>query len=51
MLFLLTGLLVASIVIANVEFLNSQTFGNVALAVRCKVDASGVWQTDAIGGR
>lgn len=49
MLFLLTGLLVASIVIANVEFLNSQTFGNVALAVRCKAAASGAQQTGAIG--
>ena len=51
LLFLLTGLLVASLVIANVEFLNSQTFGNVVLAVRCKVDASGVRQTGAIVGR
>ena len=49
LLFISTGVLAASI--AEVEFLNSQTFGNVALAVRCKVDASGVRQTDAIGGR
>ena len=44
-------LFVASLVIANVEFLNSQTFGNVVLAVRCKVDASGVRQIGAIVGR
>lgn len=38
-----------SIVIANVEFLSSRAFGNVALAVRCKADASGAQQTDATG--
>jgi len=49
LLFMSTGVLAASI--AEVEFLSLQAFGNVDLAVRCKVDASGAQQTDAIGGR
>lgn len=49
LLFISTGVLAASI--AEVEFLSLQAFGNVDLAVRCKVDASGAQQTDAIGGR
>lgn len=47
LLFISTGILAVSI--ANVEFLSSRAFGNVALAVYCKVDASGAQQTDAIG--
>lgn len=47
LLFISTGVLAASI--AEVEFLSLQAFGNVDLAVRCKVDASGAQQTDAIG--
>ena len=49
LLFISTGILAVSI--AKVEFLSSRAFGNVALAVRCKVDASGAQQTDAIVGR
>lgn len=49
LLFISTGILAVSI--ANVEFLSSRAFGDVALAVRCKVDASGAQQTDAIVGR
>lgn len=47
LLFISTGILVVSI--ANVEFLSSRAFGDVALAVRCKADASGAQQTGAIG--
>ncbi len=49
LLFISTGVLTVSI--AEVEFLSLQAFGNVDLAVRCKVDASGVQQTGAIVGR
>lgn len=47
LLFISIGILAVSI--AKVEFLNSQTFGNVGLTVRCKAAASGAQQTDAIG--
>lgn len=49
LLFISTGILAVSI--ANVEFFSSRAFGNVALAVCCKADASGARQTDAIVGR
>jgi len=51
LLFMPTGLLAVSMAIAKVEFLGSQTFGNIDLPIRYKVDASGVRQTDAIVGR
>ena len=47
LLFLLTGLLVASIVIANIEFLSVQTFGNIDLPGRCTGTAPGARQTGA----